>query len=79
MRLIDGASLPDVAVLDVNLGGQMVYPFAEWLRSHDVPFLFCTGYEQLDDHKRFSSWPTIRKPVNMTLLDSELNRIWHPT
>jgi len=78
MRLIDGSSLPDVAVLDVNLGGQMVYPFADWLRSRDVPFLFCTGYEQLDDHKRFSNWPTIRKPVNMTLLDSELNRIRHP-
>jgi len=77
MRLIDGPSLPDVAVLDVNLAGQLVYPLAEWLRSHNVPFLFCTGYEQLDDHKRFSNWPTIRKPVNMTLLDGELNRIRH--
>ncbi|HEY1708481.1 MAG TPA: response regulator [Rhizomicrobium sp.] len=35
---------PDFAVLDVNLGGEMVYPVAERLRTAGVPFLFTTGY-----------------------------------
>jgi DNA-binding response OmpR family regulator len=35
---------PDLAVLDVNLGGEMVYPVAERLRAAGVPFLFTTGY-----------------------------------
>ncbi|MCQ1854448.1 PAS domain S-box protein [Neorhizobium galegae] len=77
MRLVGGKLLPDVAVLDVNLGGKLVYPFAEWLQSRGVPFLFCTGYEQLDDNKRYNDWTTIRKPMNMTLLDGELHRIRH--
>lgn len=32
-----------VAVLDVNLRGKLVYPFAEWLQLHGVPFPFCRG------------------------------------
>ncbi len=78
MRLVGGSRLPDVAVLDVNLGGKPVYPFAEWLQTRGVPFLFCTGYEQLDDHQSFSDRTTIRKPVNMTLLEGELRRIRQP-
>lgn len=79
MRLVGASQLPDVAVLDVNLGGTPVYPFAEWLQTHGVPFLFCTGYEQLDDHHGFKNRTTIRKPVNMTLLEGELRRIRQPT
>jgi CheY-like chemotaxis protein len=79
MRLVDGAQLPDIAVLDVNLGGKPVYPFAEWLQTHGVPFLFCTGYEQLDDHHSFRNRTTIRKPVNMALLEGELRRMIQPT
>lgn len=78
MRLVGSTQLPDVAVLDVNLGGKPVYPFAEWLQTRGVPFLFCTGYEQLEDHEFFSDWTTIRKPVNMTLLEGELRRIRQP-
>jgi PAS domain S-box-containing protein len=79
MRLVGGSELPDVAVLDVNLGGKPVYPFAEWLQTHGVPFVFCTGYEQLDDHHSFRNRTTIRKPVNMTLLEGELRRMLQPT
>ncbi|HEX2592333.1 MAG TPA: response regulator [Rhizomicrobium sp.] len=35
---------PDVAVLDVNLGGELVYPVAERLKAASVPFVFATGY-----------------------------------
>jgi DNA-binding response OmpR family regulator len=43
LALLD-TGYPDLAVLDVNLGGEMVYPVAERLRSAGVPFLFTTGY-----------------------------------
>jgi CheY-like chemotaxis protein len=36
--------LPDLAVLDVNLGGQLVYPVAERLLASGIPFVFTTGY-----------------------------------
>jgi CheY-like chemotaxis protein len=35
---------PDLAVLDVNLGGNLVYPVAERLKAQGVPFAFITGY-----------------------------------
>jgi PAS domain S-box-containing protein len=69
------AQLPDAAVLDVNLGGDQVYPLAEWLCERGVPFVFCTGYERLEDNERYRDWPMVRKPVNIPLLDRELSRV----
>jgi len=74
-RLIEGASLPDAAVLDINLSGQPVYPLAEWLQAQSVPFVFCSGYEEIEDHPAYEAWPRVRKPVNVDLLDDELRRI----
>lgn len=68
-------AIPDAAVLDVNLGGELVYPLAEWLREHRVPFVFCSGYEQLDSHSAYDQWPRVRKPVDVQLLDDELVRV----
>ncbi len=73
VRLIGETPLLDAAVLDVNLGGHLAYPIAERLRLRGVPFVFCTGYEQLDEQDRFRDCPIIRKPVNMRMLADELH------
>lgn len=73
-RELLGDTLPDAAVLDVNLAGQLVYPLAEWLQSKGVPFVFCSGYEQLDDNPTYEAWPRVRKPVDIDTLDGELQR-----
>lgn len=75
LRLLDGRTLPDAAVLDVNLGGRLVYPVAERLQALGIPFVFCTGYQRLDDHRGFFSSPVVRKPVNIGVLDQELRRL----
>jgi CheY-like chemotaxis protein len=41
---IDAESI-DMAVLDVNLKGQMSYPIADVLVARGVPFVFSTGYD----------------------------------
>lgn len=55
----------DVAVLDINLNGASVVPFAEDLRAAGIPFVFVTGYgddpELLPEHLR--SLPRLEKPV----------------
>lgn len=43
--LENGVSV-DVAVLDINLRGQMVYPVAQMLERRGIPFLFATGYDR---------------------------------
>jgi len=77
-RLMEEGAMPDAAVLDVNLAGEPVYPLAEWLQSRQVPFVFCSGYEQLEDHPTYEAWPRVRKPVDIRALDSELRRAREP-
>jgi CheY-like chemotaxis protein len=57
-----GESVPDAALLDVNLAGEKVYPVADHLMAHDIPFVFLTGYGDSDIDPRFRDRPTIRKP-----------------
>ena len=73
--LIESTPDLDVAVLDVNLGGQLAYPIAERLRELGVPFVFCTGYEQVDPNARYNDCPIVRKPVDIRHLTDELLRV----
>jgi PAS domain S-box-containing protein len=75
VQILANAPLPDIAILDVNLGGHLVYPLAERLLAQNVPMVFCTGYEQLDFHEQFRDCPIVRKPVNVPFLMSELRRL----
>ncbi|MGH6956540.1 MAG: response regulator [Caulobacteraceae bacterium] len=54
----------DGAILDVNLGGEQVFPVAERLASRGVPFVFCTGYGHLGLAGPFARVPTLAKPYN---------------
>jgi DNA-binding response OmpR family regulator len=50
------------AVLDVNLGGELVFPVADVLAGRHVPFLFVTGYGPEVLPPRFRGRPLLRKP-----------------
>jgi len=56
-------TLPDAAVLDVNLGSERVFPVAEALRALGVPFCFATGYGVVED-ERFTDAPVLSKPLD---------------
>lgn len=62
-----GGIAPDGALLDVNLGGELVYPVAELLTARRIPFAFATGYGALPDG-RFADVPVLAKPVNQAKL-----------
>lgn len=53
----------DVAVLDVNLNGQMVYPVATELQLMGVPFAFTSGYRAVDIASQYRDVPRLEKPV----------------
>jgi DNA-binding response OmpR family regulator len=76
-RLIDATAAArkrrfDAAVLDVNLGGELVFPLAQTLAESDTPIIFVTGYgpERID--KRFSSSPVLQKPLQVEALEEVL-------
>ncbi len=57
---------PDIAILDVNLGGSSSAPVAQALRSRGVPFVYCTGYaEPALQIEQDLLAPMLTKPVDL--------------
>ncbi|OAF12414.1 hypothetical protein AYJ54_06190 [Bradyrhizobium centrolobii] len=54
----------DVAILDTNLNGEMVYPLAEDLLTRRIPFLFLTGYDACNLPEQFRSMLRVSKPFD---------------
>jgi CheY-like chemotaxis protein len=52
----------DIAILDVNVGGSPVYPFASVLAERNIPFVFVTGYREADIPPAFCDRPVLSKP-----------------
>jgi DNA-binding response OmpR family regulator len=65
----------DVAVLDVNLAGKMVFPVAEMLAERGVPFLLLSGYGEAALPSNRRHWPICAKPFNISNLVAELSRL----
>jgi len=63
---------PDVAMLDVNLAGQPVYPVADRLVEADIPFVFATGYGAAGIPSRFAGRPVLQKPFTQDMLAEAL-------
>ena len=53
----------DIALLDVNLHGDMVFPVADRLIQRGIPIIFTTGYTAKEVlPPRYAGIPTIQKP-----------------
>lgn len=80
LRLLDGGGeVPDVALLDVNLRGEMVTPVAERLRALGVPFVAASAYD--DDRLAalgLGGAPAVGKPARERVLLAALERAAAP-
>jgi len=65
-------STPDVAVLDVNIAGDEVYPVAEALAERNVPFVFATGYGARGLNDPWRDRPIVQKPFQVEHLSRSL-------
>jgi two-component sensor histidine kinase/CheY-like chemotaxis protein len=61
--------LPDAAILDVNLGGQLVYPVADRLTELGIPHVFVTGYGRESIDQRYWATRTLEKPLDGDMLE----------
>lgn len=52
----------DVAILDVNVNGQAIFPVADAIATRGIPFIFSTGYGQKSLPEKYRSRPTLDKP-----------------
>lgn len=73
--LRERASSLSAAVLDINVAGAMIYPFAAELRDASIPFIFATGYDARAVPAEFDDVPKLVKPVEQQRLLDVLARI----
>jgi CheY-like chemotaxis protein len=64
----------DLALLDTNLNGEMVYPLADNLSARGIPFISLTGYGASNLPERFRAAPRMAKPYDPASLTRELSR-----
>jgi CheY-like chemotaxis protein len=73
-RVKDAVSLAekaqiDVGVLDINLGGEAIWPVAEILQRRGIPFVFLTGYAIIPSvPPNFAAVPKLNKPCTQDIL-----------
>ena len=78
MRALEENSV-DIAILDIDLNGTTVAPFAEYLVDKKVPFVFLTGYG--DEHLLPNSLrdrPRFDKPVRDDQLIRKMLELLRP-
>lgn len=73
-----GRETCDVAVLDVNLAGQRIYPVADILSRRNVPFVFLTGYASGVLPGEYAERPRLCKPFKMADLLGTLSSLLKP-
>ncbi len=54
----------DIAVLDIGLHGEPVFPVADFLRTRVIPFIFATGYSQASLPAEYRDVATWEKPFD---------------
>jgi CheY-like chemotaxis protein len=72
-------AMPDIAVLDFELGVETSEPIAEVVQARNVPFLYLSGYSEQDE--RFSRWPGVRilaKPLSAMRIARAIQDVLEP-
>lgn len=66
---------PDIAIIDINLAGEVAYPVAEVLHRHRIPFIFATGYGDGLLHPSWRHCPVIQKPYQKSDLQRAMAQV----
>ncbi len=75
MQSIDAGVLPDVGLLDVNLGSEYSFPLADALAQRGIPTVLITGYDTGALPEAYRSLSYLRKPFDMASIRSALDRV----
>ncbi|WP_299660970.1 response regulator [Methylobacterium sp.] len=62
----------EVAILDVNVAGEPIYPVAEAIVKRNLPIVFSTGYGGAGIREPFRDRPVVQKPFSQADLKRTL-------
>lgn len=66
----------DVAILDLDLGGEMAYPVADAFRERHIPFIFISGFGRNGIRNDYADIPLLHKPIVMHRLHDFLGSLF---
>lgn len=64
----------DLAILDLNLAGEAVYPVADELRKRETPFVIASGYGADGIEAAYRDGPLLGKPYSSREVEAALLR-----
>ena len=65
LSLLGSEDTLDGVILDVNLGGEKVFPVADALRARGIRFVFSTGYDEWALPDAYKDVPRCEKPIDL--------------
>ena len=65
----------DLAILDINIGGEAVSPVAEALAARGIPFVLVTGHARRDLPEVYRDRPLLAKPFRVDTLERMLQSV----
>ena len=68
----------DVAILDLNLAGEQVFPVADELIRRSIPFVFATGYGADGVLPAYRNHPVLAKPYSRREVEAALLKALAP-
>ena len=74
IELIDARAF-DAAMLDMNLNGDKSNDVADALAARGIPFVFSTGYANLDMDDGYREQPVLKKPFSQQELVEAFTRL----
>jgi len=74
LELAESAPI-DLAILDINLAGEFIYPVATVLRRRGIPFVFSSGYGHEDLPETWRNEKTLQKPYDTKQLTAVLTSL----
>ena len=63
-----------IAVLDINIGGDRIEPVAEIIDGRHLPFIFASGYGAAGLPEKFRDRPVLQKPFPLGSLGEAIER-----
>jgi CheY-like chemotaxis protein len=65
----------DLAILDINVGGEAISPVAEALAARGTPFVLTTGHAERDLPELYRDRPMLAKPFRIDSLERMLQSV----
>jgi two-component SAPR family response regulator len=75
-KILNSDFRADAAILDVNIAGEQIFPYARRLAELGVPFFFASGYGARGISDDLAHYPVVQKPYTEDEISGMLDAIF---